>query len=298
MKRRKNDSSLQNNGMRSISVGSDFHDKFTISAFRNKLHRYKARRKSPGVPKFLKPDAGLQLRVVRFLGYLIDGVIIGSHVHVVRVGAWLTFATGTTHRRFARLRSATTIVRRLELVPSRSSRFLPRGVAFQQFLHRLVASGGRQVAHVRHALADLHEQTRHGRCTLPRAERARGMIGLRATFRIRKVDALQAVFAGRRVVTMIGWGIVLCLGLLVDHARLLRHADARVTRFYVARTAAIVEATVLRGFEAVVLPLLVRVAVVAPHLHDVGLAVSATVLERATEVRRLPDNGSLAPARF
>lgn len=69
-------------------------------------------------------------------------------------------------------------------------------------------------------------------------------------------------------------------------------------RFYVARTATIVEATVLRGFEAVVLPFFVRVAVVALYLHDVGLAVAATVLERATEVGRLPNEGLFAPARF
>ena len=294
--------------MRSILVESgisDFHDKFIIRFLHFLTSCIDIVRpealggKSPGIPKFVKANSGLrqQLRTVGFLGYLLDGVIIELHVHVVRVGAfhgtWLTFATGITPRRLVPLRSVVTS-RRFQLVLSHSFGFLRRGVAFQQLLRRLVASGGRQVAHVRHALADFHEQTRLGRCTLPRAERARGMIGFRAAFRFRKVDALQAVFAGGRM-TIIGWEIAFCLRLFVDRARLFGHADARRVWFYVAQTATIVEATVLR--EAVALPFFIRVAVVALYLHGVGFAVSATVLERATKVRRVPDNGLFAPTR-
>lgn len=128
-------------------------------------------------------------------------------------------------------------------------------------LHRVAVErlGRVEIAHVPHALPDLDEQTRLGGGALSRAERARGVVRSGAVLRLRatpEMDVLQALLARVLVV--------------LDHLHL---AGAATILFVVLPRRIAVVARVAR-----------RVAIVVLHLHDVGLALAATVLECATEI--------------
>lgn len=126
--------------------------------------------------------------------------------------------------------------------------------------HRVAAErlGRVQIAHVPHAFPDLHEQARLGRGALPRAERARGVVRPGAILRFRaatEMDVLQALFARVLVV--------------LDHLQLA--GAATVLLVVLPRRVAVVARVA-------------RVAIVVLHLHDVRLALAATVLEGAPEI--------------